>query len=475
MCKTIALSQLDITNNRPIGLNYSVVYLSIQSTRLPKLECPSWITLSSWTNNSPWPTKRKFEKLICMNLLKVWMINHLRNFRDLANFIMLRLSTHADILLPSAYELYHGDMKRPEQCLDLMKDLVPLPLASEYVRNFVSDEAQRRVGEMVALIKSQMIQVIGENGWLSSGSASANAQQKCDAINQFVSHTESLKNGSLVAKLYQGSSDELDEAEFFMNSIRLQKRDMDWSFGRYTAHSNDDVWLPYSMTITTNAFYQAQRNSINILAAIMRGTFFNESAPSYVNFGALGSLIGHEISHAFDSQGIRFDRYGNLNETWWADAEVHEQYRRRMQCFVEQYDRKQIANTYSYVNGTRTMDENMADAGGYKTSYRAYVKWKSMAGFVDDNSSEPLLVLASAGHSDTSMEFDWKKLFWLAAASNCCDNMTPTQTADLASYDEHSPSEFRVNLAMSNEPKFSEAFGCPVGSPMNPVKRCNLW
>lgn len=394
--------------------------------------------------------------------------------RDLLNFILLRMAARTTPWLPSRYLLEQNSPDRTIQCMYLMRDLVALPLATEYVINFISDQALEQVQQMVKLIKNEIVELIDGAKWLrvSGNSASmVEAKQKCEAIQEFVSHTEALKDGSLVANFYHGASRELDENEFFMNCVRLQKRKLDLELGRYRSNYNEpNDWLPHSRTITTNAFYEAQRNSINVFAAIMRGTFFNETFPSYINFGALGSLIGHEINHAFDSQGVKLDKIGNLNKSWWGDS-VLDQYQKRLQCFIDQYDKKQISGTQSsFVDGFATLDENLADSGGYSVAYRAYVKWATLS----KTNEEPLLDFKT--NSTTKQQLGcWRKLFWLAAASNWCDSMTPKQAADWASHDVHSPNEFRVNLAMSNEPEFSRTFECPLGSPMNPVRRCSLW
>ena len=138
-------------------------------------------------------------------------------------------------------------------------------------------------------------------------------------------------------------------------------------------------WKRHGAPAVVNAFYSPIENSIQIPAGILQGVFFNSDRPKYMNYGAVGWVIGHEITHGFDDQGRRFDKEGNLFN-WW-DEQTAARYVSKAQCMVEQYSQ------YSYphlgnitVNGLNTLGENIADNGGIMTSYRAYGELIVMSG-----------------------------------------------------------------------------------------------
>ncbi|EDS41455.1 zinc metalloprotease [Culex quinquefasciatus] len=176
-----------------------------------------------------------------------------------------------------------------------------------------------------------------------------------------------------------------------------------------------------------------------------------------LNYGAIGTVLGHELTHGFDSNGRFFDKFGNMR-TWWS-AQTHREYETRANCLVEQY------NSYSlpegFVNGTRTLGENIADNGGVREALRAY------QAFVKRHGPEPTL----PGFDDFSHE----QLFFISFANLWCSTLTPARAKALLSGDAHSPGKFRVRGTVSNMPEFSEAFRCAPGTAMNPARKCRVW
>ncbi|KAL9697104.1 hypothetical protein quinque_000545 [Culex quinquefasciatus] len=155
--------------------------------------------------------------------------------------------------------------------------------------------------------------------------------------------------------------------------------------------------------------------------------------------------------------GRFFDKFGNMR-TWWS-AQTHREYETRANCLVEQY------NSYSlpegFVNGTRTLGENIADNGGVREALRAY------QAFVKRHGPEPTL----PGFDDFSHE----QLFFISFANLWCSTLTPARAKALLSGDAHSPGKFRVRGTVSNMPEFSEAFRCAPGTAMNPARKCRVW
>ena len=223
-------------------------------------------------------------------------------------------------------------------------------------------------------------------------------------------------------------------------------------------------WLTSSYNLPVhipNAFYSPVQNRMVILAGIMRKPFLYENGQSLLNFARLGMIIGHEMIHGFDSQGWYYDMYGNI-APWWTEK-ASQAFSRHAKCLVDQYSKFPYGYDNErhilHVNGQRTLGENIADNGGLKYSYQAYKHW------ISNNLSEEKLSIPS---------FSMDQLFFLCYAQACCqavhDNYKPRMLEN-----RHSPHKFRVIGSLINFKEFGKVFNCPVGSRMNPHKRCEFW
>ncbi len=205
---------------------------------------------------------------------------------------------------------------------------------------------------------------------------------------------------------------------------------------------------------TVNAYYNPLLNEMVFPAGILQSPFFRTAAAPAANAGAIGMVMGHELSHGFDDKGRLFDAEGNLRD-WWS-PEVAAAYTEKTQCVVQQYDAYTVLDGV-HLNGNLTLGENIADSAGLRMS------WKSF----------------SAGRTDLDEEgasgFTPAQHFFLSYAQAWCSNRRPAYERMLVTVDPHSPPIFRVNGAVSNQAAFQEAFQCEAGSPMAPVDRCVVW
>ena len=209
-----------------------------------------------------------------------------------------------------------------------------------------------------------------------------------------------------------------------------------------------------------NSYYNPVYNSINICAAILSGVVFNVSRPRYMNYGGLGFVTGHEITHGFDDQGSQRDGDGNVRN-WW-QPETKKKYKAKTKCIIEQYGNYsvEIGGKTIHLNGILTQGENVADNGGIKEAYRAYQQSVKALG--------EELPLPELGYTST-------QLFWISASSFFCEVDTPEYLRTRLKEDPHSPGRFRVIGPFSNSPEFASDWKCPAGSPMNPTKKCSVW
>jgi endothelin-converting enzyme/putative endopeptidase len=194
-------------------------------------------------------------------------------------------------------------------------------------------------------------------------------------------------------------------------------------------------------------------NEMVFPAGILQPPFFNRAAAAPVNYGAIGMVYGHELTHGFDDEGRQFDAKGNLRD-WWSPP-VGKEFDKRAQCVVDQYN-GYISVDDLHVNGKLTLGENIADLGGMKLAHAAYVKARG---------GEPKKYGA---HTDD-------QLFFLGIAQSWCTKRRPEMARVRVTTDPHSPPQFRINGPMSNLKEFADAFQCKAGDKMVRQYACVVW
>jgi len=229
-----------------------------------------------------------------------------------------------------------------------------------------------------------------------------------------------------------------------------------------TQQSLDELWRPVDPTRwfmspqTVNAYYNPSRNEIVFPAGILQAPFYESGQPQSVNYGGIGVIIGHELTHGFDDQGSKYDKSGRL-AGWW-DQTTAEQFTAKADCLREQYGAFTVDG--AHVNGRNTMGENIADNGGIKQAFAAYTKW------VKKHGREPLLPGLGLSH---------EQLFFLGFSQAWCGHSTSQDAERGLRTDPHSPSRFRVIGTLANTPAFAQSFNCPSGSAMVAKQQCNVW
>uniref|UniRef100_A0A8C7E786 endothelin-converting enzyme 1 n=1 Tax=Naja naja TaxID=35670 RepID=A0A8C7E786_NAJNA len=247
---------------------------------------------------------------------------------------------------------------------------------------------------------------------------------------------------------------EVSEDSFFQNMLNFYNFSARFMADQLRKPPNRDQW---SMTPqTVNAYYLPTKNGIVFPAGILQAPFYAHNHPKALNFGGIGVVMGHELTHAFDDQGREYDREGNLRP-WWQNSSL-EAFKNRTECMEEQYS-KYLVNG-EHVNGKQTLGENIADNGGLKAAYNAYKAWLKKNG---EEKHLPSVGLTS------------HQLFFLGFAQVWCSVRTPESSHEGLMTDPHSPDKFRVIGTLSNSRDFLEHFECPIGSFMNPGKYCEVW
>jgi endothelin-converting enzyme/putative endopeptidase len=205
---------------------------------------------------------------------------------------------------------------------------------------------------------------------------------------------------------------------------------------------------------TVNAYYNPLNNEIVFPAGILQPPFFLQDYPAAMNYGGIGAVVGHELTHGFDDQGRKFDPQGNLQD-WWTPEDAKE-FEKRASCIADQYSGYTVAGGV-HLNGRLTLGENTADNGGVRIALMALedsLKGKAMA---------------------PRDGFTPVQRFFLAYAQVWCQTATAENERMRAQTDPHSAGRYRVNGVVSNLPEFQAAFSCSAGTPMVRENACRVW
>ncbi|GMR58179.1 hypothetical protein PMAYCL1PPCAC_28374, partial [Pristionchus mayeri] len=212
----------------------------------------------------------------------------------------------------------------------------------------------------------------------------------------------------------------------------------------------------------TNAWYQPEMNSITFPGGILHAPFYDVDYPAAMNYGGLGVIAGHELTHGFDDEGVQWEGTGILNS--WMDDNSTTSFSKMAQCVVNKYNQFcPLPKGYPCVDGSQTQGENIADNGGIQAAYKAFKAYEALHG------PDPLLP------GDASI-FNADQLFFLGFGQVWCQ--FPPSASSLLSQilvDPHSPSLYRVLGTIQNIPAFQKAFNCIPGSTYTPLKHCNVW
>ncbi|GAB1607354.1 hypothetical protein Ahia01_001018900 [Argonauta hians] len=213
------------------------------------------------------------------------------------------------------------------------------------------------------------------------------------------------------------------------------------------------------MKITPNNFFH---NLIQIKARRSKLSFSElQEKPNRkgsLNFGGLGTILGHELIHAFDNDGILFNSRGEYSP--WLTPHAKRSFEKLCNELIKQYSQYKLPGTNFYVNGQLTLDENIADNGGIHVAYKAFQKWQSMQ---------------SIHYTLPGLNLSPDQLFFLTFAQNWCAHFSPTALRNQLRNDPHAPDIVRVILTLQNSNEFSSAYHCPPGSYMNPLEKVHIW
>ncbi|HWZ51706.1 MAG TPA: M13 family metallopeptidase [Granulicella sp.] len=334
---------------------------------------------------------------------------------------------------------------RWQRCSNNVNGALGEALGKVYVAQYFAGDSKAKMVEMVKDIETAMERDIDQLEWMSP-ETKVRAKEKLHGVANKIGYPDKWRDYSaLTVKRDDAVGNEL-RANAFENDRELNK------IGQPVDHGEWGMTPP-----TVNAYYDPSMNDINFPAGILQPSFYDRSQDDAVNYGHIGAVIGHELTHGFDDEGKKFDAKGNMAD-WWTPEDT-KKFEARTDCLVSEYGGFTAVDDVK-VNGKLTLGENTADNGGLLLAYMAYMERAKKEG-VDLKAKKD--------------GFTSPQRFYIAFAQNWCENARPEQVRNQVLTNPHSPDHFRANGAIVNQPGFAEAFGCKKGAPMVPVNSCRVW
>uniref|UniRef100_K3WDF6 Peptidase M13 N-terminal domain-containing protein n=1 Tax=Globisporangium ultimum (strain ATCC 200006 / CBS 805.95 / DAOM BR144) TaxID=431595 RepID=K3WDF6_GLOUD len=351
-------------------------------------------------------------------------------------------------------------------CLRQVTSYFPNLIGKYYFLKQFDLRSEVAANELVQQIEAAMQKRLTKLPWLDAATRDA-ATKKLHLVTNLIGHSTKQEKFPFV----------LSDTELATNMQILAQYQFDKIVGKLGTTVDRTEW--YMTAADVNAYYSPSTNQIVFPAGILQPPFFSSKNHAARNFGAIGSIIGHELTHGFDSQGRYYDGDGNL-VSWWTN-ETEKEFASRAKCLVDQYDSFQVTSAFDAtrvlgnINGNFTLSENIADNGGVKLSYNAFLKYLTTAQRTPAGDA-PVPSDTDAVHIDDTLSLvNAQKLFFLSFAQAFCSKTRDEAMVRRLNTDPHSPETWRVNAVMMNSDDFAAAFQCPVRSNMNPEKKCKLW
>jgi predicted metalloendopeptidase len=336
-------------------------------------------------------------------------------------------------------------LPRWKRCVSRTNGALGEALGQAYVRKYFKPEAKVRALELVHNLEAALREDIQGLPWMSD-ETKKQALIKLDAITNKIGYPDKWRDYSAL---------QVDRGSYAVNAFRAQRFEFNRQLAKVGKPVDRTEWGMSPPTV--NAYYNPQLNEIVFPAGILQPPFFGATADDAFNYGAMGSIIGHELTHGFDDQGSQFDAQGNLRN-WWT-AEDRKNFDARAECVVKQFDGFEVEKGLNQ-NGKLVLGESIADLGGLRIAFAAY--HKSLEGKPRPADIEG---------------FTPEQRFFLGYGQGWADNIRPEFARLLTNTDPHPLARFRVIGPLSNIPEFAQTFSCQAGDPMarSEEQRCRIW
>jgi endothelin-converting enzyme/putative endopeptidase len=318
-------------------------------------------------------------------------------------------------------------------------------LGQAFARRTFGEDGKARSREVISAVEAALGRDLDAISWMDAPTRRA-AHEKLDRVVNKVGYPERWRNYDALR---------VDRTSFFRTALAADAFEVNRQLTKIGKPVDRGEWLMAPQAV--NAYYNPAMNEMVFPAGILQPPFFSRAGPDAVNYGGIGMVMGHELTHGFDDEGRQYDSLGNLRD-WWTPS-VAQEFDRRAACVADQFAGYTAIGDVK-VNGKLTLGENIADLGGVKLSHAAWDA--SRRGKAPEQALEG---------------FTPEQVFFLAYAQSWCTVRRPELARMYAAVDPHSPPQWRVNGPLSNLSEFRQAFSCPAKSPMvrSGDEQCQLW
>jgi endothelin-converting enzyme/putative endopeptidase len=335
---------------------------------------------------------------------------------------------------------------RWKRCVNLTDRELGEALGERYVDVTFGPEGKHRMLKMVDALETSLAEDIQDLSWMSD-ETKKQAKVKLDAIRNKIGYPDVYRDYSSVVIKSDDLLGNISRANEFESKREIAK--IDKPLDR----------KEWGMTPpTVNAYYSGSFNEIVFPAGILQPPFFDKTLDDAVNFGGIGLVIGHELTHGFDDQGRKFDPQGNLHD-WWTEQDGKE-FEKRVSCVADEYSNF-VAVDDLKLNGRLTLGENTADNGGARIALMAL---------------EHMIAEDKSGKEGQKIDgYTPEQRFFLGFGRVWCEKRRPETARVRVLTDPHSPGKYRVDGVVQNMPEFQKAWGCKAGQPMVAENACHVW
>ncbi|KFB41506.1 AGAP002441-PA-like protein [Anopheles sinensis] len=345
-----------------------------------------------------------------------------------------------------------GFSSRTLYCTGTVNRLLGMAVSYAISHENFTQHTKPRVQDMLRYIRTAFEGLVRDTTWMDWPTKQSTLR-KSEAMRSLIGFPEWILDQQRLEQHYNGLK--VNESTHLENMMEEVQRKNIIKLRRWR-HKHELDWD--TLPTNVNAFHTFQENAITIPIAILQYPFYHLGLEA-LNYGAIGTVLGHELTHGFDDSGRQFDENGNLKQ-WWTTKTIQE-YVNRSMCFVNQYNRYYIPEADDYIDGLLTLGENIADNGGVREAFRAYQLYVK-------NSGKEALLPGFEGYTH-------EQLFFISYGNIWCESHTRA-AAKAYLDDTHCPGKFRLKGVLTNSPEFSQTFGCKLGTEMNPSKdKCRIW
>ncbi|XP_044256216.1 neprilysin-4 isoform X2 [Tribolium madens] len=385
--------------------------------------------------------------------------------RTISNYLIWRFVRHRTNNLDKRFlmakqRFYHvlfGREKSPPRwqfCVSQVNSNMGMALGSLFVKKYFDENSKNDTLEMTKRLQEAFRLILKENKWLGDDTKDY-ARMKIDKMNLKIGYPDFLLDQDELSEKYYDV--DAHPQYFFENTLSILRHLTRIEQKKIGTEVNKTTWGTAPAVV--NAYYSRNKNQIIFPAGILQPPFYHKHFPKSLNFGGIGVVIGHEITHGFDDKGRLFDHYGNLQQ-WWKEDSIYN-FHQRAKCMIDQYNSYIIPDVDTYMDGFITQGENIADNGGLKQAFKAYEMWLKQNPDVDETLP--------------GINLTGRQLFFLNFAQVWCGKQRIDTVKSRLKVAVHAPGIFRVIGSLSNSEDFAKIYNCPPDSGMNPSEKCSLW